>query len=300
MNFPTFDGESTRLWISRAEYYFDTFTIDPALWVKLVGMHFTGAAARWIQSVDSKLKQLSWPLFCKLLHDRFGRDQHETLLRQMFHIHQTSTVVDYVDRFSALMDELAAYESNTDMLHYTTRFIDGLRDDIRSIITVQRPSNLNTVYSISLLQEEMVGSSHKTSTRYDTPNAGCQPFKSTLVTQRLTASEKPADKNTQTAVSSVDDKLIALKNYRHARGLCDRCAEKWTRGHQCSTTIQLHAMQEVLELFSVDTDVETDEMATSLLMLFQVPKVLSLFSCKDLFWEYQSLYWLILEAQPLS
>ena len=119
MNFPTFDGESTRLWISRAEYYFDTFTIDPALWVKLVGMHFTGAAARWIQSVDSKLKQLSWPLFCKLLHDRFGRDQHETLLRQMFHIHQTSTVVDYVDRFSALMDELAAYESNTDICFTT-------------------------------------------------------------------------------------------------------------------------------------------------------------------------------------
>lgn len=49
---------------------------------------------------------------------------------------------------------------------------------------------------------------------------------------------------------SPDDKLTILRSYRRARGLCEVCAEKWVRGHKCATTIQLHAMQEVWELFS--------------------------------------------------
>ena len=39
-------------------------------------------------------------------------------------------------------------------LYYTMRFIDGLRDDIKSVILVQRPSTLDTVCALALLQEE--------------------------------------------------------------------------------------------------------------------------------------------------
>lgn len=40
----------------------------------------------------------------------------------------------------------------------------------------------------------------------------------------------------------MDGKLGALKAYRSARGLCDRYAEKWHRGHTCNATVQLHAI----------------------------------------------------------
>lgn len=69
-------------------------------------MHFSGPAARWIQSVESQLKTIEWPAFCQLLHERFGRDQHQLLIRQLFHIKQDSTVKDYVDRFAKLVDHL--------------------------------------------------------------------------------------------------------------------------------------------------------------------------------------------------
>jgi hypothetical protein len=42
-----------------------------------------------------------------------------------------------------------------------------------------------------------------------------------------------------------DTKWSSLKKYRRARGLCDRCAEKWSPGHKCASTIQLQAMQEL-------------------------------------------------------
>lgn len=53
------------------------------------------------------------------------------------------------------MDQLTAYEPNPDMLHYTTRFIDGLKPDIRLIVVVQRPIDLDTAYSIAVVQEEL-------------------------------------------------------------------------------------------------------------------------------------------------
>ena len=53
------------------------------------------------------------------------------------------------------------------------------------------------------------------------------------------------------------DKLATLKRFRRAKGLCDLCAENWSRDHRCAATVQLHVVQELLELFSLDTDVDT-------------------------------------------
>jgi len=49
---------------------------------------------------------------------------------------------------------------------------------------------------------------------------------------------------------STVEKLWALRAYRRAKGLCDKCAEKWGRDHRCATTVQMHEMEEVWELFN--------------------------------------------------
>jgi hypothetical protein len=113
-----------------------------------------GRAKHWIQSVTDKLKTLQWSKFCQALHTRFDRDQHEFLLCKMNRIHQTSTVQDYVDHFSELVDQLNAYDSSTNSLHYITSFMDGLYPDIRVVILVQCPVCLDTAYTLALLQEE--------------------------------------------------------------------------------------------------------------------------------------------------
>jgi hypothetical protein len=111
-------------------------------------------AKHWIQSVTDKLKTLQWSEFCQALHTCFDRNQHEFLLRKMNRIHQTSTVKDYVDHFSELVDQLNAYVSSTNSLHYITSFMDGLYPDIRVVILVQCPICLNIACTLALLQEE--------------------------------------------------------------------------------------------------------------------------------------------------
>jgi hypothetical protein len=126
------------LWISHCEIYIDMYEVEYDAWIKVASMHCKGPAARWLQSVEKRAHNLPWSEFSALLLDRFGHDQRELFIRQMFQIKQTGTVSEYVDRFTELVDQLIAYDYVAD---YTIRFVDGLRDDIRGTVLVQRLSS---------------------------------------------------------------------------------------------------------------------------------------------------------------
>jgi hypothetical protein len=85
------------------------YDVPPVHWVKVSHMHFKGPATRWIESLEQP-NRLPWPDLCTLLHKHFGRNQRDKLSSQMFHIQQTSTVTDYVERFATLFDQLKAYQ----------------------------------------------------------------------------------------------------------------------------------------------------------------------------------------------
>jgi archaellum component FlaC len=98
--FPKFEGDNPKLWQSRCENYFDMSGVDRFNWVRIAVMYFDGHAARWLQSIENRANATSWDNFCKLVHDRFGRDQHEVLIRQLFHIRQIGSVSEYVEQFT--------------------------------------------------------------------------------------------------------------------------------------------------------------------------------------------------------
>jgi hypothetical protein len=247
--------------------YFEMAGIDRSNWVRIASMYFEGPAARWLQSVQHRVNSVGWDVFSKLVHDRFGRDHHEILIRQLFHIKQNGSVADYVENFSQLVDQLAAYTATTDPLYYTLRFIDGLRDDIKPIVLVQRPQDLDTAFVLATLQEEVAdpykkreykkqdqGYSHKNTLKNALP-LPAPPLRD----KHVSASGSDDKRGIEGArafpsSSSVDSKAAALKAYRRAMGLCFKCNEKWSRDHTCAPTVQLHAVQELWELFQLDDE----------------------------------------------
>ena len=102
IDFPHFDGTCPKLWQQCCKDYFHLFGTHKSLWISVATMQFEGTAARWLQSVQRKVSTATWEEFCGWLLTRFGRNQHQALLRQLYQIHQTTTVADYVDRFSEL------------------------------------------------------------------------------------------------------------------------------------------------------------------------------------------------------
>jgi hypothetical protein len=124
-------------------------------------------------------------------------------------------------------------------------FIDGLRSEIKSVIMVHRPSTLDTTCTLALVQEEDA-------------DAGQWIVKYPFNKPSLKSSAGPTkwDKGKDTTKSGVpekwvaSDKLDSLRRYRRARGLCDKCAEKWSFVHKCVAAAQIHVMEEVWELLS--------------------------------------------------
>jgi hypothetical protein len=68
------------------------YDVAPRRWIKVATMHLSGAVARWFPVVEQQVLMLKWPVFCMLVMERFGKDQHELLIRQLFHIRQTGSM----------------------------------------------------------------------------------------------------------------------------------------------------------------------------------------------------------------
>jgi hypothetical protein len=59
-------------------------------------------------------------------------------------------------------------------------------------------------------------------------------------------------------VPESNSKLVALKAYRRAMGLCFKCAAKWTKDHKCAPEI-LHAVHDLWESLSIAEDMSSGE-----------------------------------------
>lgn len=144
------------------------------------------------------------------------------------------------------MHQLSACGDVSDPLYFTTRFMDGLRDEVRGVVIMQRPGDLDTTCSLALLQEEVADSSRrrafpKLESGAWAKSDGKGPF------------PLPSPPGDRTGISNSYKRSVppskSMDERLGAKGLCDRWAEKWHKRHTCAATVQLHAMQEVWELF---------------------------------------------------
>jgi hypothetical protein len=92
MNFPVFDGSNPKLWKNQCETYFEYYAVLVEMWIRLAIMHFEGSALFWLESMEGRTREMNWGELCAALLTRFGRDQHNLLIGQFYHIFQTGSV----------------------------------------------------------------------------------------------------------------------------------------------------------------------------------------------------------------
>jgi hypothetical protein len=44
--------------------------------------------------------------------------------------------------------------------------------------------------------------------------------------------------------------MQALREYRKQKGLCFKCGERWGKEHSCPPKVQIHVVEELLDMFS--------------------------------------------------
>uniref|UniRef100_A0A453PRQ0 Retrotransposon gag domain-containing protein n=2 Tax=Aegilops tauschii subsp. strangulata TaxID=200361 RepID=A0A453PRQ0_AEGTS len=227
-------------------------------------MHFTGATMVWLENNEFDLRHMEWEFFCSVVYGQFERNEFSGLSRQLFHLRQTDSVSDYTARFTEIMHSLLAYSTTWDHALFPSRYVDGLRDEIRVVVLVHNPKDLNTVVSLAFLQEEALEiSKRREPRRWEGGSGGGQSIRSRLrgamplpappgrpppAATTATDDRRGATTDSSRSGNTVEDRLSALKAYRRAKGLCYLCGEKWGREHKCATTVQLHVVQEMFDV----------------------------------------------------
>lgn len=253
LDFPRFDGTNPKLWVRRCENYFDVCATIPEHWVKLALMHFIGSAAFWMQSIEVDLRQCSWKALCQAVIERFEKDQYNHLVRQFFHIKQSGTVAEYVEVFDELVHQILAHDPAFNPSVITTRFVDGLKPEIKVVVLIHRPKDLDTASSLAILQEEvLMGTSSRELKKFEAP------AKATPKWGNNSHAHKPPDPvmteerkfSGSSRSKPSNDRIAALMAYRKAKGLCYKCGAKWGPQHTCSEQVPLHLVEELWQMVS--------------------------------------------------
>ena len=218
--------------------------------------------------MPTAISKMSLESFVVALCNRFDNDEHNHLLHHFFHIKQTTTVSEYVEQFSDIVHHLLAHDPSFPATVITNRFLDGLKKDVRAVVMMHRPQDLDTASSLAFLQEKAsqdqpirrsdLGSYSKRNNQ-DSVKA---PFATTPNFARVVEEKKPPDLGKPRQIG--EDKLTALKNYRRSKGLCFKCGEKWGPNHKCPPSISLNAIEDIWKCLADHEDlVQTTEAVES-------------------------------------
>jgi len=136
------------------------------------------------------------------------------------------------------------YNPAYDHVFFVTRFLHGLKDEIRTAITLHRPKDVETASALALLQESELEQSKKFPSKHDNGYSVKSLVKSGYSSDK--GKQKSDTKSSED--SKPNDKLDLLKAYRRDKGLCFKCGEKWSKQHQCPQQVPLHIIEELLEV----------------------------------------------------
>jgi hypothetical protein len=257
-SFPKFDGSNPKLWIKNCETFFDIYVVPEHRWVKLGTMNFTGSAQLWLQTLPAYAHDMTWKDLGVAISNRFDKDERDHLYCRFFHLKQVTTVTEYIEHFSDIVHHLLIHNPNMEASIITNRFIDGLRDDIKAVVIVHRPPDLDTASSIALLQEEVTTCPSKKdfrraeSSNYNKKNMvenGRNSMPSTPIHTRAAVQANEDRRINDPIKPKLPDALSELKSYWRAKGLCFKCGEKWGPSHKCPKSVSLYAVEELWRFY---------------------------------------------------
>jgi hypothetical protein len=254
MEFPKFDGDNPRLWRDRCVLYFEVYGTHPMMRTRFTALNFQGSAATWLQTVERQGRITDWDRLCELVFNKYDRDQYQTQLRQLEMLQQTGSVTEYQAQFEKLAHGVLLYNPTYDDVFFVTRFLAGLKEEIRSAITLHRPRDVDTASALALLQEEELSMAKS-------KGSGKVFFRGQ---ERSGSADSNKFKAKPNRVDS-EDKLGSLKQYRRKNGLCFKCGGKWSTTHTCPEHVPLHVIEELLDALEFQPSEDSEELQSEIL-----------------------------------
>jgi hypothetical protein len=233
------------------------------VWVSFATINFRGNAELWLQSYEAQHTIGSWAELCVAVEHKFGRDLQFNYMRDLLAIKQTSDVLDYSTRFEQAKHRVLVHNKNMGEVFFVQKFLDGLKFPISNAIALHKPRTVDAALSLALMQEDILEAASRrfqprvreySRSAIKTPSStalGISPVPGVLGplpgTDKNSADTNPRPK--------WDDKVVALRAARRAKGLCMKCGELYNPQHRCPKQVPLHVLEELWELCQPDSSI---------------------------------------------
>jgi hypothetical protein len=167
-----------------------------------------------------------WEALQMAICDHFDRDQYPLHMKQLENLKQIGLVADYQARFDQLTHSILLYNLSYDDVYFVTRFLGGLKEEIRASITLHHPPNLEIAAMLALIQEAELEATrskyHLKSEHREYSKFSTKSFNSSNKIKHPTRNE-----NARKDRTPMDSSWAALKAQHKANVLCFVCGEKW-------------------------------------------------------------------------
>lgn len=246
-DFPKFDGAHPYMWFDLCHTYFEMYSTPCHQWLSVASLYFSGHAALWWQAYKRCHTVTNWEVLCAAIVEEFGQDEYDMHMSKLNQLRQSGSVLEYRRAFEEIMYQLISLDSSLNTKFFVSKFVLGLKDELRTAVRLQAPSSVTRAVSLARIQEEEL---ELYGPRQRVIPSGKSPITS-LASSSSTAMSVSGTKRI------VDDygRERQLRDYRRANGLCFRCGDKYSKEHKCQKPMQLLTIQlgEFGEVFTEDT-----------------------------------------------
>ncbi|KAL2226830.1 UNVERIFIED_CONTAM: hypothetical protein Sindi_2041700 [Sesamum indicum] len=147
------EGAITFSWVRKCTRYFQMIHIPEDQKVCMVSIYLQGKAELWYQGYTEKREIPYWDELVKSILERFEDLDYERVMTAFNRLQQETTVNTYLERFEELKDQMLVFTKNMEEEFLMMKFISGLKDEIKSLVTPCEPTSLNRAIVLARRQE---------------------------------------------------------------------------------------------------------------------------------------------------
>lgn len=189
-------------------------------------LNMVGDAAHWYHAYKLCNQWPDWKQLQAAVLAEFDINVHRDKMKCLMLFKQVGTVEEYKREFNQLVYQLRLYESAISDTFLVTRFVLGLKEELRAAVEIQLPKTVSKAATYAVVQEEIL--------LHTKPNRAL-PLRPGVQKPEIRINHTPAGELW---------KARQLKEYKRQNGLCFSCGEKFIPGHVCEKGAagQLHAL----------------------------------------------------------
>ncbi|KAL2230956.1 UNVERIFIED_CONTAM: Retrovirus-related Pol polyprotein from transposon [Sesamum indicum] len=213
LEFPYFDGENARSWVRRCTRYFQMIPIPEDQ---------KGRLNYGTKDILKKGEIPSWDELVKSILEKFEDLDYERVMTAFNRLQQETTVNAYLERFEELKDQMLVFNKNMEEEFLMMKFISGLKDEIKSLVTPCEPTSLSGAIVLARRQEYAMNAILKKTQPINRNPHPKPPYKPPLKNPPLRSNFQPKRLLTEAEVKAKKEKNLYY-----------RCDEPFVSGHKC-------------------------------------------------------------------